>query len=371
MHAGFFIFSSHTKPARTQFIPPEDQLMKELFDKLYAGRNLSEDESKQMFTQIFNGKMSDVELSSLLTALKVKGESADEVSGAALAMLEAADKIKKPDYPVGEIVGTGGDGMNTFNISTISAILASCLGLHIAKHGNRAVSSKTGASDLLAALGYNINASHEKTYEILEKEGFAFIFAQSFHKAMKYAAPVRQQLKTRTIFNLLGPLTNPIHPDYELLGVYDANLCTLMANTLRKTGLKRALCVNGLGMDEIASFGTTHVAELRADGKIVQYEVNQDTFGFSKNITIDEIRGAEHDTNAKIAVSVLSGNGTDAQNITVAVNLGALVYLAGKAESLKEGFEMAMECIKSGKGIEKLHRVCQLSQEGAAAEGNG
>ena len=191
------------------------------FNKLYQGSSLSETESRDVFAEIFKGKLNEAQLSSLITALKIKGENQDEIAGAALAMLDAAEKFPRPQIRIGEIVGTGGDCLNTINISTLSAIFASCLGLYIAKHGNRAVSSKTGASDLLKALGYNLNLTPDLSAELLLKEGFAFMFAQTYHKAMKFAAPVRQSLQTRTIFNLLGPLTNPAHPDYELLGVYD------------------------------------------------------------------------------------------------------------------------------------------------------
>ena len=337
--------------------------MKEILERLCAGQDLSEEQSHRIFSELFAGNLSEVELSALLIALKIKGECAAEVSGAARAMLEAAAPLERPAGEVGEIVGTGGDGLHTFNISTITAILASCMGMRIAKHGNRAVSSSTGASDVLSELGYNVTAPAALTARLLAEEGFAFIFAQSFHKAMKYAAPVRQKLQTRTIFNLLGPLTSPAHPDYELLGVYDAGLTELMARTLQQTGVRRALCVNGQGMDEITCCGTTHVSELHADGSITSYDLTPQDFGITQSVSPEELRGGDPQANAAIARSVLSGQGTPAQQLTVGVNLAALAYLSGQAASLRDGFEQGMACIRSGQGLAKLERICRRSRE--------
>ncbi|WP_303961458.1 anthranilate phosphoribosyltransferase [Succinatimonas hippei] len=333
------------------------------FNKLYQGSSLSETESRDVFAEIFKGKLNEAQLSSLITALKIKGENQDEIAGAALAMLDAAEKFPRPQIRIGEIVGTGGDCLNTINISTLSAIFASCLGLYIAKHGNRAVSSKTGASDLLKALGYNLNLTPDLSAELLLKEGFAFMFAQTYHKAMKFAAPVRQSLQTRTIFNLLGPLTNPAHPDYELLGVYDKELLPLMAKTLYKTGIKRALCVNGNGMDEIAPFGITHYAELKEDGTVITGFMTKETFGITDEYTQDDLKGGSPEDNAAIALNILKGKGTDAQNAAIAVNTSALLYLADRVSSFKEGYDVALSVIKSGIGLEKLCRLCSYTED--------
>lgn len=333
------------------------------FNKLYQGSSLSETESRDVFAEIFKGKLNEAQLSSLITALKIKGENQDEIAGAALAMLDAAEKFPRPQIRIGEIVGTGGDCLNTINISTLSAIFASCLGLYIAKHGNRAVSSKTGASDLLKALGYNLNLTPDLSAELLLKEGFTFMFAQTYHKAMKFAAPVRQSLQTRTIFNLLGPLTNPAHPDYELLGVYDKELLPLMAKTLYKTGIKRALCVNGNGMDEIAPFGITHYAELKEDGTVITGFMTKETFGITDEYTQDDLKGGSPEDNAAIALNILKGKGTDAQNAAIAVNTSALLYLADRVSSFKEGYDAALSVIKSGIGLEKLCRLCSYTED--------
>ena len=188
------------------------------------------------------------------------------------------------------------------------------------------------------------------------------MFAQTYHKAMKFAAPVRQSLQTRTIFNLLGPLTNPAHPDYELLGVYDKELLPLMAKTLYKTGIKRALCVNGNGMDEIAPFGITHYAELKEDGTVITGFMTKETFGITDEYTQDDLKGGSPEDNAAIALNILKGKGTDAQNAAIAVNTSALLYLADRVSSFKEGYDAALSVIKSGIGLEKLCRLCSYTE---------
>lgn len=336
-----------------------------LLNQLCDGHSLSEEKSRQVFTEIFQGQLNPIQLSSLLIALKMKGEQPSEIAGAALAMLDAATYFPRPHIKIGEIVGTGGDHANTINISTITAIMGASLGLTIAKHGNRAVSSKTGSSDLLLALGYNIDCSAEISAQLLEQEGFAFIFAQRYHKAMRFAAEVRQNLKTRTIFNLLGPLTNPVHPDYELLGVYDPSLLSTMANTLARTGVKRALCVNGNGLDEIAPFGQTAFAELK-DGHITTGVLTKEDFGIQQNFERSLLEGKDPQFNAHVAHRILMGQGTDAQNAAIAVNLSALLYLDGQVDSLKQGYALAVDAIKSGMGLRKFERICALTHQQAA-----
>ena len=331
-------------------------------EKLYLSQNLNQKESEELFNSIFRGEVTDIELSSLLTCLKLKGETQSEIAGAALAMLKAASPLTRPDYDIGEIVGTGGDGLATINISTLSGILASTLGLKIAKHGNKAVSSKTGASDLLQAVGYNVNINEKDILRSLDEEGFAFIFAQHFHKAMRYAAAVRQSLRTRTIFNLLGPLTNPIKPTYELLGVYSDKLLEVMARTLHDTGVRRAFCVNGNGMDEIAPFGTTHYARLFEDGHVESGVLTRESFGITHEYTQADITGGNPEENRDIALAILSGKGREAHNYAIAVNLAALLVLGGKAATLKQGTELAMDAILSGAGLKKLERRCAISR---------
>lgn len=337
-----------------------------MLNQLCGGQTLTEEQSKGLFAEIFQGKINPIQLASLLTALKIKGEQPSEIAGAAMAMLDAAERFPRPALKIGEIVGTGGDHANSINISTITAIMGASLGLNIAKHGNRAVSSKTGASDLLAALGYNINCAPEVSAYLLANEGFAFIFAQHYHKAMRFAADVRQNLKTRTIFNLLGPLTNPVHPDYELLGVYDPALLTTMANTLSRTTVERAFCVNGNGLDEIAPYGQTAYAELK-DGQVTTGVLTKESFGITADFNQAQLEGGEPAYNAQIAYDILSGKGNDAHNAAIGVNLAALLYLGDKADSLKQGFTLAQDALKSGLGLKKLERICAITQQTAAS----
>ena len=230
--------------------------MKAQFEKLYQGQNLSRADAKALFDEIFRGGLSDVQLASLLTALKMKGETPDEIGGAASAMVNAARVFPKHGaFEIGEIVGTGGDGQATINVSTTAALAAAGSGLFICKHGNRAISSKSGASDLLSALGFDIEAAPEESLRLLEETGFAFCYAPLYHPAMRRAAPVRTGLGTRTIFNLLGPLTNPARPTYAVIGVYDPNLLDTIAAALKGLGVKRAFVLHGSGLDEAAVAG--------------------------------------------------------------------------------------------------------------------
>ena len=261
----------------------------------------------------------------------------------------------------GEIVGTGGDRLKTINISTISAFVCATLGLHVAKHGNTAVSSKSGASDVLTELGYNIRAEADITRKCLEEEGFAFFFAQKYHTGMKYAAPVRKALGTSTIFNILGPLTNPARVNYELLGCYDVNLLETLARSLKLTGVQRAMVINGNGMDEISIFGKTHVSELNTDGSIRDYELTCEDFGIKGNYCQKDLEGGSPEENAVFARNVLSGKGTDAHHAVVAANVSAMLHLAGVEENFKHGYQMAMDTILSGRAIEKFETIAKLT----------
>lgn len=338
--------------------------MKEQLEKLFNHNSLSFTETQDAFSEIFEGKVAPVVLGSFLTALKMNGYSADEIGGAAKAMIGAAEPFTRDtSVDVGEIVGTGGDKLKTINISTISGIICATLGLHVAKHGNTAVSSKTGASDVLTQLGYNVRTSKEDTRKALEDEGFAFFFAQVYHKGMRFAAPVRKALATSTIFNILGPLTNPAHVNYELLGCYDVNLLETLAKALKLTGVQRGMVINGNGMDEISIFGSTKVSELLADGSIKNYELTNKDFGITGNYTQNDLLGGTPEENATTARLILSGKGNDAHNAVISANVSAMLHLAGKTESFKDGFEIAMDAVKSGRGIEKLDAISKITNE--------
>ncbi len=332
-------------------------------EKLYKGENLTSAETKKIFAELFAGKMDPVVLGSLLTALKMNGYTSEEIGGAAVAMIEAAEPFERNHaIEVSEIVGTGGDCLNTVNISTMAGILCATLGLHVAKHGNTAVSSKSGASDVLTALGYDIRCSKALTLKNLEENGFAFFFAQSYHKGMRFAGPVRKALGTSTIFNILGPLTNPARVDYELLGCYDPSLLETLARAMRLTGVKRGLVVNGNGMDEISCFGTTKVAELHEDGSIESYELCNEDFGIVGRFNQKMLEGLDAPYNAQVAREILGGAGSEAISAAVAANAAAMLYLAGKYPSLKEGYRISRECLKSGKALKRLQTVCATSQ---------
>jgi len=333
-----------------------------LLEKLYRKENLTFEETNAIFKEIFTGSLDPIVFGSLLTSLKINGYTADEIGGAAMAMIEAALPFER-DHSIdtGEIVGTGGDCLKTINISTISAVICAVLGLHVAKHGNTAVSSKTGSSDVLAQLGYNIRTDERLTRRCLEEEGFAFFFAQKYHPSMRFAAPIRKALATSTIFNVLGPLTNPARVDYELLGCYDEKLLTTLAKSLKLTGMKRAMVINGNGMDEISVFGKTKVAELREDGSISEYTLTNDDFGIKGSYTQDDLRGGSTEENARAAVAVLTGKGQEAHNAVVAANVAAMLYLARKAKDFKEGYAMAMEAILSGRGMQKLEAINKIT----------
>lgn len=334
------------------------------FNTLCAGRSLTTEESLALFTQVFEGKIDPALLAGILTALKIKGETPEEIEGAARAMVAAAAHFPRPrGVEVGEIVGTGGDGMKTINVSTTTALLAAAAGLKIAKHGNRGVSSPTGASDLLTALGVDIRLTPDESAQLLDATGFCFCFAQLYHPAMRFAGPVRAALKTRTIFNILGPLTNPAHPDYALIGVYSPDLLETVAQTLRLLGVKRAYVVHGSGLDEAAVHGTTEFAELKEDGTIERSTLTPADLGAKRLYSIEEIKGGAPADNALITEAILAGKGTEAQQAFVAANLALLLKIGGLAKSLPEAVELARRTMASGKGLEVLnaHRAYAAS----------
>ena len=259
---------------------------------LYASQDLSSEQTEELFTKIFNGETDPAVFASILTALKMKGEAPSEIAGAARAMVRAARHFPRPEgIEIGEIVGTGGDGKQSINVSTIAALGAASNGLFIAKHGNRSVSSKTGASDLLTALGFNIAPAPEQAAELLVRTGFAFCFAQLYHTSMKNVMPVRSALATRTIFNILGPLTNPSHPDYAVIGVYDTALIKPVAQTLKELGMKRGFVVHGSGYDEVSVSGPSEYARLYENGDIQTGRFTPADFGITAKYTEEDVKG--------------------------------------------------------------------------------
>jgi len=334
--------------------------MQAILEQLFQGQDLSIEQAQQVFSQVVQGEVDPIVLSSLLTALKIKGEQPQEIAGAAKALLANAAPFPSPDYEFADIVGTGGDGHNTINISTTSAFVAASLGVKVAKHGNRSVSSKSGSSDLLAALGINIQMSPETARRCLDELGLCFLFAPQYHAGIRHAMPVRQTLKTRTIFNVLGPLINPAHPTMEIMGVYDPALIAPIAKTLQQLGMKKAMVIHGAGLDEVAIHGETQVAEVNGDS-IIEYSLNPADFGVEL-ADLDAIKGGTPEENKAITLQLLQGQASPAQQTAVAVNVALLLKLAGKTDELAEGVKMALTEMESGRALTLANQLAEMSQ---------
>ena len=327
-----------------------EQILSELFDN----KALTREQATTLFGAIVKGELSGEQLSGALIALKLRGETVDEISGAVTALQQAAEPFPTPSYPFADIVGTGGDGANTINISTTSAIVGASLGLKIAKHGNRSVSSKTGASDLLTTLGVDISMSPESARKALDEIGLCFIFAQKYHLGFKHAVPVRQALKTRTIFNILGPLINPAKPKHQLLGVYSPELIEVYAKTVAQLGHEHTIIVHGSGLDEVAIHGATEVAEVR-NGEIERYTLTPQDFGFQVK-PLESLRGGEPTENAQMITALLQGKGKAEHNQAVAMNTALLLKLFGQ-EDIKDNAQQVLDVIAQGKPFETLQKL--------------
>lgn len=331
-------------------------MIKEAILKVFKKEDLTYSEAEQVMNEIMEGQASQIQMSSYLTALSMKGETVDEITASAAAMRSHCVRLLH-DMDVLEIVGTGGDGANSFNISTTSAFVISAAGIPVAKHGNRAASSKSGAADVLEALGVNISIPPEKSTELLDKINMCFLFAQNYHIAMKYVAPVRKELGIRTVFNILGPLSNPAGANMELMGVYDEALVEPLAQVLANLGVKRALVVYGTdGLDEISISAPTKVCEVK-DGTFTSYELTPEQFGFTRCKKEDLVGGTPAE-NAEITKRILAGEKGPKRD-AVLINAGAAIYLGGKAADIKEGIEKAREILDSGKAMEQLEKFVQ------------
>ena len=332
--------------------------MDKIMNKLYAQTSLAQEESFQLFDEIIQGKMDPVLLSAALTALKIKGETPEEIAGAASALIQNARPFPTPNYDFADIVGTGGDGANTINISTAAAFVGAACGLKIAKHGNRGVSSQSGSSDLLAAFGIDLSMSPQNARLALDELGVCFLFAPLYHSGVRHAMPVRQTMKTRTLFNLLGPLINPAKPKIELMGVYDASLVKPLSQTLLNLGLNRAAVIHGSGLDEVALHGETNVAEIK-NGHILEYSLTPGDFGVDAH-PLSSLKGGTPEENKEIITRILQGQGTEAQQSAVAINVGLLLRLFGH-EDLKENTQNALEIMKTGKPYALLNALALRS----------
>ncbi len=336
-------------------------MIKEAIVKIVDKQDLTYDEAYTVITEIMSGETTPTQNAAFLAALSTKStkaETIEEITGCAAAMRDKATKLVH-NLDVMEIVGTGGDNAHSFNISTTTAIVCAAAGLRIAKHGNRAASSDCGTADCLEALGVNINLEPEKCLELLEKVGFCFFFAQKYHTSMKYVGGIRKELGIRTVFNILGPLTNPASPQRQLLGVYDPSLVEPLAQVLMKLGVKKGMVVYGQDkLDEISLCAPTTVSEFK-DGWFRTYEITPEQFEFER-CTREDLRGGKPAENAEITRSILSGEKGHRRN-AVLLNAGAALCIGEKAETIADGIKLAEEIIDSGKAMETLEMLIELS----------
>lgn len=328
-------------------------MIKEAILKLSKKENLNYEEAEEVMNEIMSGKATAVQMSSYLTALSMKGETIEEITGSAAGMRANCIKLLH-NMEVLEIVGTGGDNSNSFNISTASAIVIAAGGVAVAKHGNRAASSKCGAADVLEELGININISPEKSRELLSKINICFLFAQNYHIAMKYVAPVRKELGIRTVFNILGPLSNPAGANIELMGVYDESLIEPLAKVMQNLGVKRGMVVYGTDkIDEISMSSETKVCEILDKENLKSYTISPKDFGYDF-CDKKEIEGGSVKENAEIIRNIFNLKDNGAKRKAVCMNAGAGFYIAKKVKNIKEGVQMAENIIDEKKAFEKL-----------------
>lgn len=338
-------------------------MIKEAIAKIVSKEDLSYDEAYSVMNEIMSGETTPTQNAAFLAALSTKStkaETIDEIAGCAAAMRDHATKVET-DMELFEIVGTGGDNSQSFNISTTAALVIAAGGMKVAKHGNRAASSKCGTADCQEALGINIDQSPEKCIELLEKAGMCFFFAQKYHTSMKYVGPIRKELGFRTVFNILGPLTNPGSPDLQLLGVYDEYLVEPLAQVLINLGVKRGMVVYGQDkLDEISLSAPTTVCEFK-DGWFKTYTITPEQFGFER-CKKEDLVGGSPEENAKITRDILNGEKGHKRN-AVLMNAGAAFYIGGKAETMEEGVKLAAEIIDSGEALKTLEKVIEISNK--------
>ena len=340
-------------------------MIKEAIIKLVNKGDLTYDEAKLVMLEIMKGETTATQNAAFLAALSTKStkaETIDEISGCAEAMRSLATPVPHPGMEVMEIVGTGGDGAHSFNISTTSAFVVAAAGVKVAKHGNRAASSLCGTADCLEALGVNINQTPEKALEMLEKTNFCFLFAQKYHAAMRFVGPIRKELGFRTVFNILGPLTNPAKPEYFLLGVYDEYLVEPLAKVLASLGVKRAAVVYGQArLDEISPGGPTTICELR-DGYYRTTVIRPEDFGMTSG-NKEELVVDVPEVNAQITRDILSGKTQGTRRNAVLLNAGTALFTAGRAETIADGIQLAAQMIDSGKAMETLEKCIAVSNQ--------
>jgi len=322
-------------------------------------RHLSREESRAAFANLMRGGWSALEIAALIAALKARGESAEEIVGAALALRESAVEFPRPSYAFADTCGTGGDSAGSFNISTAVALVSAELGIPVAKHGNRSVSSRCGSADVLEAAGLRLDASPEAARRMLDEIGICFLFAPAYHAGVRHATPVRKALGTRTIFNLLGPLANPSRPPLQLMGVYDPRLCAALATTLGMLGAEVALVVHGSGLDEVALHAPT-TAALWRDGRVVELQLTPEDAGLTRR-PLTDIEGGTPEANLELLYRVLGGQAAPAHRDAVALNAGTLAWVTGHAASLAQGVARAREALAGAGAARRLARWVEMS----------
>jgi anthranilate phosphoribosyltransferase len=337
--------------------------------RIIAGEDLSRGEMRSMMGSLMDGELVAIEKAALLVALATKGETADEIAGAAEAMRERCVPVEHSVKGVVDTCGTGGDGKGTFNISTAAALVTAAAGVPVAKHGNRSVSSRSGSADVLEALGVVPESSPVAAARALEKVGICFMFAPVFHPAMREVMPVRRALGVRTLFNVVGPLTNPAGVTRQVMGVYSQPLVVVIARVLRDLGAEHAIVVHGCdGLDELTTTGGTHVAEVE-NGEIEIHDVRPPDFGLEA-VAPEALRGGEPEENARILEAILGGEPGPLADVT-ALNAGAAIYVGGRAESLREGVKLALEVLASGAAVRTLDGLRNVSRQRDADPDNG
>ncbi len=332
----------------------ETMTLPQALAKLMNGQSLTKDEAYGMMTTVMKGDATPAQIGGTMIALRLKGETVDEITGFAEAMRSFGNAVSTSREDLLDTCGTGGSGIHKFNISTASAVIAAAAGARVAKHGNRAMSGKAGSADVLEALGININLTAEQAASCLERTGITFMFAQQFHPALKHAAAPRRELGVRTIFNMLGPLANPANADRQLIGLYDRSRTATIAEVLSRLGLKRAMVVSSHdGLDEISISAPTQVSELR-DGVVETYDITPEELGL-RTLPLSEVQGGDAATNAAIIRGIFAGDRSGYRDVVLA-NAGACIYVSGRSQSLTDGVRLAAETIDSGRAEAKLQQ---------------
>lgn len=337
--------------------------MQKEIQKIVDRQDLTQEEARQVMDEMLNGAATQAQIGAFLTAMRMKGETLDELTGFAAVLKEKAQHIAPRAKNYVDLVGTGGDGTFTFNVSTTAALVAAGAGLTIAKHGNRSISSKSGAGDVLEALGVNITAEPDVVTKCVEEAGIGFMFAPSFNKSMKHVGQARKEMGVRSVFNILGPLANPSDAKCMVVGVYDPSLTELMAKSMCNLGVERGFVVSGEDcMDEFTLTGKTTVSEIN-DGEVYTYEVTPEQFGFTR-ASLEDLQGGDGEENARITMGILRGQEQGAKRDIVLLNAGAALYIGGIARNVADGINLAAVSIDSGKAYHVLERLVELSNVG-------